>query len=201
LAQRPECGVQAGFSGRSGEESAMPAWLDLDWQRMFVPSNPILETVIRGTCMYLSLFAMLRIFRRQTGSLGAADLLVLLLIADAAQNGMADDYKSITDGLILVTTIIGWEYALDWLAFRSEFFKRIVEREPLELIKDGQIQRQSLDTELMTEDDLRSQLREKGVDDLSVVRRSLLEGNGHISVMVNGRVFLQESTHKTPEGT
>jgi len=46
---------------------------------------------------------------------------VLLLIADAAQNGMASDYKSITDGVILVTTIIGWEYILDWLGFRSRW--------------------------------------------------------------------------------
>ena len=62
----------------------MPTWLELDWQRMFVPSQPILETIIRGSATYLSLFALLRLFRRQTGSLGPADLLVLLLIADAS---------------------------------------------------------------------------------------------------------------------
>lgn len=67
----------------------MAAWLELDWQRMFVPSAPVLETVIRGSCLYLATFGLLRIFRRQAGSIGPADLLVLLLIADAAQNGIA----------------------------------------------------------------------------------------------------------------
>jgi len=93
-------------------------WLALDWHRMFVPNTPILETVIRGSVMYLSLFCLLRVFRRQTGSIGPADLLVLLLVADAAQNGMADEYKSITEGIVLVATIIGWEFLIDWLAYR-----------------------------------------------------------------------------------
>src|SRR5690349_18259136 len=95
----------------------MPSWIDLDWQRMFVPSQPVLETVIRGTFTYLSLFFLLRVFRRQIGSIGPADLLVLLLIADASQNAMAGEYRSITDGLVLVVTIIGWEYVLDAAAF------------------------------------------------------------------------------------
>ena len=76
----------------------MPEWLNLDWHRMFVPSQPILETVLRGTATYLSLFVLLRLFRRQTGSLGAADLLVLLLIADASQNAMAGEYRAIRTG-------------------------------------------------------------------------------------------------------
>lgn len=53
----------------------MPDWLSLNWHDMFVPSKPILETVIRGSVTYLSLFALLRLFRRQAGSLGPADLL------------------------------------------------------------------------------------------------------------------------------
>ena len=36
------------------------------------------------------------------------DLLVIVLIADAAQNGMAGEYKSITEGVVLCATIVGW---------------------------------------------------------------------------------------------
>ena len=56
----------------------------IDWARMFAFSTPPLEIVVRGTVMYLALFAMLRfILRRETGSLGITDLLVIVLIADA----------------------------------------------------------------------------------------------------------------------
>jgi len=60
--------------------------------------------------MYLALFVILRfIARRQAGSFGPADLLVIVLIADAAQNGLGKDYTSVTEGIVLVLTIVGWE--------------------------------------------------------------------------------------------
>ena len=170
----------------------MPAWLDLDWQQMFVPSQPLLETFIRGTVTYLSLFVFLRMFRRQTGSLGPADLLVLLLIADASQNAMADDYHAVTDGLVLVATIIFWEYVLDWLAYHVPALSQLIERPPLPLVEEGQINRQNLKHELMSEDELLSQLRQKGVDDVACVKISFIEGDGHVSVVTDGRSTPQQ---------
>jgi uncharacterized membrane protein YcaP (DUF421 family) len=161
----------------------MPRWLDVDWNRLFVPSDPLLEVVIRGTLMYLAMFFLLRLFRRQTGSIGPADLLVLLLIADAAQNGMADEYKSVTEGIVLVATIMGWEYAIDWLSYRVPFIGKFIEREPLLLIRNGEIIEKNLKKELITRDDLLSQLRQKGVDDPRQVICCFLEGDGHISVV------------------
>jgi uncharacterized membrane protein YcaP (DUF421 family) len=158
-------------------------WPSPDGRRLFVPSQPIVETIVRGTCMYLAVFGLLRLFRRQTGSLGPADLLVLLLVADAAQNGMAGEYTSITDGIILVITIISWEYFLDWLGFRSRWIQRLLERTPLLLIKDGIVQSENLQRELMTLDDLHAQLRRKGVEGPEQVKRCFLEGDGHVSVV------------------
>ena len=73
---------------------------------MFVPTESIAEIFIRGTIMYLGMYMVLRIFRRQSGSIGVADLLVIVVIADAAQNGMAGDSKSITEALLLIVTIV-----------------------------------------------------------------------------------------------
>lgn len=162
------------------------SFFDLDWHRMFSVSQPILETFIRGSCMYLAMFALLRVFRRQTGAEGTADLLVLLLIADAAQNGLAGEYRSITDGVLLIVTIIFWEYVLDWLAFRFKIAEKIIERNPLLLVKDGKIQTKNLAVELITLDDLMAQLRKKGVDDPKRVRCCYLEGDGHVSVITDG---------------
>src|SRR5688572_21894983 len=132
------------------EGRPMPEWLNLDWHRMFVPSQPVLETVLRGTATYLSLFVLLRIFRRQAGSLGAADLLVLLLIADASQNAMAGEYRAITDGLILVATIVAWEYILDWLSFYVPPLGKLIDRQPLTVIEDGKFNHEHLKRELMS---------------------------------------------------
>lgn len=160
-------------------------WLHLNWPLLFTPSQPILETVVRGTTTYLALFVLLRLFRRQTGSLGAADLLVLLLIADASQNALAGEYRSITDGLILVSTIVAWEYILDWLAYHVPAFGKIIERQPLVVIENGKLNQANLRKELMSEEELLSQIRQKGVDAFERVRRSFIEGDGHVSVITD----------------
>ena len=67
---------------------------DVDWAKVFGPDTPVLEIVVRGTVVYLALFVLIRVvFKRQPGAVGIADLLVVVLIADAAQNAMAGTYE------------------------------------------------------------------------------------------------------------
>ena len=64
---------------------------------MLAPEHSLVEIFLRGTIMYILLFTILRFFmKRQSGVIGIADLLVIVLIADAAQNAMANEYKSLT---------------------------------------------------------------------------------------------------------
>ena len=161
-------------------------WLiNIDWESMFLPKESVLEIVIRGTIMFLGMFTLLRVFRRQSGSLGIADLLVIVVIADAAQNGMAGDSKSITEALILITTIVLWDWFFDWLGFRSPFWERIFQPEPLLLIENGKSIKKNMDKELVTESELMSQLRENGIEDIKAVKKCYLESNGHFSVLTD----------------
>jgi uncharacterized membrane protein YcaP (DUF421 family) len=157
---------------------------DIDWVRLWLPETPVLEIVIRGTAMYLGLFVLLRlVLKRQSGSVGITDLLVVVLLADAAQNGMADDYQSIPDGLILVATIVGWSYALDWLGYRFPTLQRFLNPPLLLLIKDGVLQQRNMRKELITEAELMGQLREQGVDGFERVKCAFMESDGQISVV------------------
>ena len=153
----------------------------MDWQQMFVPTESLLEIFIRGTIMYLVMFGLLRIFRRQAGSIGIADLLVIVVIADAAQNGMAGDSKSITEAVLLISTIVGWDYFLDWLGFRFKFAGRVLEPKPLAIIRNGKALKQNMKKEMITDDELMSQLREHGIEDIKDVKTACLESDGHFS--------------------
>ena len=156
----------------------------MDWKSIFLPDVPLLEIILRGSLMYISLFIMLRvILKRQTGTVGMTDLLLITLLADAAQNAMAGEYKSLPDGIVLVGTIIAWNYFLDWLSFRFDWFARLIEPPPLPLIKDGKMLRRNMRQELITEDELMSQLREQGLDDLKKVKEAYLESDGQFSVV------------------
>lgn len=158
--------------------------MDVDWGALFELSVPPLELVIRGSAVYGFLFVLFRIvLRRDVGAIGVADVLLVVLIADAAQNAMAGEYRSITDGLVLVSTIIGWNVLIDWLAFRFRRVRRILEPSPLVLVRDGRIVHRNLRREFMSVDDLLGKLREHGVDDVRHVRAAQLESDGEMSVI------------------
>lgn len=155
-----------------------------DWEAFFIPSMSLVEVFLRGTVMYVALLAVLRIFvRRHIGSLSIMDLLLMVLIADAAQNAMGADYKSITEGLVLCGTLIGWNFFFDWLAYRSPAVRKWLEPAPLPVIADGVLLRRNMRKELLTQDELVSQLREQGVEDYRTVRRAYIEPDGRISVL------------------
>jgi uncharacterized membrane protein YcaP (DUF421 family) len=161
----------------------MDKLFQIDWSAVFVPTVSLLEIILRGTLIYLFLFVVLRVLRRESGGLAIADVLVIVLIADASQNAMSSDYKSITEGAVLVGTIIFWDYTLDLLAYRSPVLQRLVRPAPLPLIKNGQMLRKNMRQEMITEEELLSQLRQQGIDDTASVEKCYLEGDGQISVV------------------
>jgi uncharacterized membrane protein YcaP (DUF421 family) len=158
--------------------------VSLDWGEIFGLSVSPLELIVRGTAMYLFLFVLFRVVvRRRIGAVGMADILVLVIIADAAQNGMAGEYRSVTDGAILVGTIIAWNALIDWLSYRVPALRPWLEPPPLLLIDNGRILHRNLRHELVTEEELQSKLREKGVEDVRQVAKARLESDGTVSVI------------------
>jgi uncharacterized membrane protein YcaP (DUF421 family) len=156
----------------------------VDWNNVLLPTLPWIEIIVRGSVMYLALFFLLRVtLRRQGGTLGMTDLLVIVLLADASQNAMAGEYKSVPEGIVLVATIIFWAYALDWLSYKFPRLQRIIEPPPLPLIKNGRPLHKNLRRELITEIDLKSQLRQHGISDVSKVKEAYIETDGRISVI------------------
>ncbi len=157
--------------------------LHVEWREVFVPRMSVAEMFLRGTAVYFMLLAFLRVLRRESGAIGITDLLVVVLIADAAQNAMAGDYVSITEGAMLVGTIAVWDYALDYLGYRSPFVARLLRPAPLPLVEDGRMVRRNMRREMITEEELLSQLRQHGVEGVSQVKRACLEGDGSVSVI------------------
>lgn len=114
----------------------------IDWHGSFALTVSPLELFVRGSVVYWFLFAVFRVvLRRDMGGIGVADV---LLIADAAQNAMAGEYRSITDGVVLVSTIVGWNVAIDWLAYRVPAIRVIVEARSVLLVRDGQLVHRNL---------------------------------------------------------
>ncbi len=143
-----------------------------------------LELVVRGTLIYWFLFLVFRfIMRRDVGSMAVSDILLLVIIADAAQNAMAAEYRSVTEGLILISTILGWNFLLDWAGWRFARMRRFLQAQRLLLVSDGRMIEKNMRRQLITPEDLMTKLHEQGVDDPGQVRRAWLEPDGDISVI------------------
>jgi len=144
----------------------------------------IAELVVRGSAIYWFLFLIFRfVMRRDIGGVGIADVLLLVIIADAAQNAMAGEYRTITEGCILISTIVFWNWLLDWASFKSEWARRLVEPPRLLLVDQGKPQAKNMAKHYISLDDLRSKLRLQGVDALQEVKKAYLEPDGDLSVI------------------
>ena len=153
-------------------------------ETLFALQVPVGEIVLRGTLVYWFLFLIFRfIVRRDVGSVAIADVLLLVLIADASQNAMAGGYKTVSEGALLVATIVSWNYLLDWASFRFEWVRRLAEPPPLPLVWRGRILYRNLRKEFLPVEELKAHLRQKGIEDLSQVKVAYMESDGSLSVI------------------
>ena len=158
--------------------------MDIDWHSLFGFTVSPLELFLRASLFYLFLFVVFRlVLKRDVGAVGMADILLVVIIADASQNAIAGEYKSIPDGLVVVGTIIGWNLLFDWLSFRSPLMRRLLQAGPLKLVQDGRFLHANMRRELLTEDDVREKLREHGVEDVRTVKVAYMEASGELSVI------------------
>jgi uncharacterized membrane protein YcaP (DUF421 family) len=142
------------------------------------------ELILRGSLIYWFLFLMFRfVLRRDAGAVGIADILLVVLIADASQNAMSGGYETVAEGSVLVATLIGWNYLLDWASFKWAAVRRFAEPAPLLLIDRGRVLARHLRQEFLTRDDLEAQLRQNGVTSISEVKKAYMESDGNFSVI------------------
>ena len=155
----------------------------MDWQGLFEPHH-VVENVIRASSIYLLLVVVLRFLpNRKSGSLGPADLLVVILLVAVVHGALNRDATSITDAVVMVATIVAWSFITDILASRVPIVRRFIYPAPVEVMRDGEVLARNLRREFMTDEELRAQLRLQGVEDEADVAHAYIEHDGRMSVI------------------
>lgn len=158
-------------------------WM-IDWPVMFTPTHSVLEMVVRATLMYFTIVALLKlVVKRQTGGVGQTDILMIVLIAEVAGPGFTSSYASVTEGAVLVGTVLFWSYVIEWLTFRFPAFERFFQPPTRLLIKNGRMLPRNMRAELVTKGELMTHLREEGINSISDVQEACMEPDGMISVI------------------
>ncbi|CAJ95522.1 DUF421 domain-containing protein [Cupriavidus necator] len=158
--------------------------LSFDWREALLLTLSPLEIIVRGTLMYWVLFLLFRfVVRRDIGSLGIADLLLVVIVADAAQNGMAGNGESVADAVLLVVTLIAWNRLIDLLAYHSPAFQRFAEPRKVLLVRNGTKLRENMRRESITDEELEAKYRQEGLESIDEVKALYLEADGKVSVV------------------
>lgn len=162
----------------------MPIFPD-DWAPLFNLESPLLALLARGTLLYFGILVLMRCLPRRTGGeLATMDLVLVLLISEAASNSFGE-FSSILDGLVLVIILMGWNFIINVASYRFRLIERLVSSPPTRVVRDGEMLRRNMRREYLTEEELMSSLRQQGIGDIRQVKAAFIEGEGNISVIRN----------------
>jgi uncharacterized membrane protein YcaP (DUF421 family) len=172
---------------------------EIGWADLFIPTHSVAEMVVRGTLMYLALFIIFRfVVNRQRSAVGISDVLVIVLIADAAQNAFSKEYRSITEGVVLVLTIILWDLCIDWLEYHWRPIAWLDRPPSVCLVRDGRFVAAAMRTEMLTREELLAQAREQGILRVSQIKLAQMEPSGNISFITYEKKPERKSKKKVP---
>ena len=142
------------------------------------------EFIVRAAVVYLFLLVLLRLTgKRQVGQLAPFDLVLLLVLSNAVQNSMNGGDNSITGGVILASTLVGLNWCVGWLVYRSKHMEALLEGRPVILVHNGRIDHKAMRKTQMTIHELESSIRSQGCSGPEEIRFAVLENNGHITVI------------------
>ena len=151
----------------------------LIFQHMFQLPLPILEKLLRPAIVYLALVVLLRLFgKRELAQLNPFDLVVLLSLSNTVQNAIIGDDNSVTGGIIGAVSLL----AINWLVvralFRSPRLTRMMEGRSTVLVRNGQVDKNALQRESLTREELVEVIHRQGFEGIHQVHRCELEPNG-----------------------
>jgi uncharacterized membrane protein YcaP (DUF421 family) len=119
--------------------------------------------------------------RRELSSMSPFDLVLLIILGDAIQQGLTQDDYSVTGAVIAVSTIATLQVFTSYLSFRSEKARKVLEGQPIVLVDHGRLVGGNLKRERMTEDEVAEEMRSQQIGSLDEVEWAILESNGSLS--------------------
>jgi uncharacterized membrane protein YcaP (DUF421 family) len=141
-----------------------------------------MDIALRAVALYAFVIVLLRTMgRREISTLSAVDLVLLIILGDAIQQGLTQDDYSVTGAIIAVSTIAALQVGTSYVSFRSRRARRVLEGEPIVIVQDGKLIERSLKRERLTEDEVAEEMRAQQIASVEDVEWGILETNGTMS--------------------
>ena len=141
-----------------------------------------MDIVLRAIALYVFIVFIMRVIgRRELSSMTPFDLVLLIILGDAIQQGLTQDDYSVTGAVIAVGTMATMQVFTSYLSFRWRLARRVLEGEPIVVVDRGKLVEHNLKRERMTADEVAEEMRQQQISSLDQVEWGILEANGSIS--------------------
>ena len=146
--------------------------------------STLARTLIAGVTAYGALVVFLRISGKRTlAKMNAFDLVVTVAIGSTLSTVLVSKDVSIADGVLALALLIILQYIVAWSSVRSKRIRRIIKSDPVALVHGGELDREVMLRERISEDEVLSAMRTSGYADVEDVRTVVLETDGSFSVI------------------
>jgi uncharacterized membrane protein YcaP (DUF421 family) len=144
-----------------------------------------MDAVLRAAALYIFLLVIFRIAGERTlASLTTFDFVLLLIIAEATQQGLLGDDFSVINAIVVIATLIGLDIGISLLKDRSSLLHKIIEGVPLIIVEDGRMLEDRMRRARIDIDDVLQAAREhQGLERMDQIKFAVLERTGEISII------------------
>ena len=144
-----------------------------------------MDLMVRGIAVYLFLLLIFRISgKRSLRNATTFDFVMLLIVAETTQQALVGDDSSVTGAFLLIIVLVGTDIVLSLVKRWSPRIDRLLEGQPLVILRNGVPLRRRMRLERVDEEDILSAAREtRGLDRMEQIKRAVLERNGAISIV------------------
>jgi uncharacterized membrane protein YcaP (DUF421 family) len=141
-----------------------------------------MDLVLRATFVFGFVLLLTRVIgKRELSSLQPFDLVLLIILGDALQQGLTQDDYSVTGAVLVVGTIAVLQVIVSWISYRFPRTRPVLEGEPVIIVQDGEVIDRNLKRERLTVGEIAEEARRQQIAHLSEVRYAILETSGAIS--------------------
>jgi len=145
------------------------------------------DIVLRATVLYLFVVFVMRVTgRRDLSTLSPIDLVLLIVLGDAIQQGLTQSDYSVTGAVIAVSTIATLQVVTSYISYRSRRARTVLEGQPIVIVDRGKLLERNLRRERMTREEIDEEMRQQQIASLDEVEWGILESNGTLSFIKRG---------------
>jgi uncharacterized membrane protein YcaP (DUF421 family) len=148
-----------------------------------------MDAVVRGLVIYAFLVLLFRIAgKRALSDITTFDFVLLLIVAEATQQGLLGDDFSVTNAFLVIITLVTADIGLSLLKRRWPKLEKVMEGTPVVIVENGRPIATAMRRERVDEDDVLAAARElQGLERMDQIKYAVLERSGGISIIPQSR--------------